>query len=186
MNTTEAQAKSSDSRPTTSSVLFRGQYIWRSGNGTASAMVPLVFSIIFISVAVTVLMNRGDSFERIVAYAFVMGGTFFGGLGLLAACFWICDKHDGVEVTEDGITYRNRFKSWNEIRKFYGTRYRNGVCLGYLTRKRVQFGSGSLPTTPYLKEAEYELLAQALQRRIADRFPHVDVVPYAIEDTGGS
>jgi hypothetical protein len=173
-----------DRRPTSSSVLFRGEYAWRSRNGTWAVTVLLVFGAVFSSVAATALLSDAELLSRFVGCGFLLGGAIFGGFGLVAAGFWIGDKRDVVEVTEDGIRYRNRFKSWHEIRKFYGTRYRHGVYLTYLARRAFQFGDGSLPTTPLLNEAEYELLAKDLQRTIQARFPHVEVVPYPIDDTG--
>ncbi len=170
----------------TSRILFHRQYIFRTLNGTLAAILPLSFGIVFVSIAVNLLGNPRDTLTQCVGIGFLIGGIFFGGFGMLASFAWITNKRHDLTISEDGVTFRDHFKSWDEIGAFYGTRYGNGICLGYSPRSRIPFGDGSLQTTPMLTEREYEALALEVYNCIGSRFSHVDVAMHPKESSSGS
>lgn len=159
-----------------SSILFRGQYVWRTVNGTWAVAILLLVSIVSVGVSSSVFSQSTDSLAVLVGGGFSVGAIGFGGLGLYCLRNWIAGRVDRVEVNTDGILYRQRFTPWSDVRSFYGQQFDNGIMLTYIPN-RSMWGNGSLPTTPLLTEQEYCELAQTLAKLIGGTFPHVEVFP---------
>ncbi len=174
------------SSATKSPTLFRGQYVFRSRNGTLAMILPLLVCIVCVAIAVQAFREGAESPVRVVGSAFAIGALVFGGLGLYVLFSWIGNKCERVQIDDEGVTHRNRFTPWSKIRSFHGTRFDNGICLGHMPIARFFWGDGSLPTTPLLTEQEYVDLARRLHSRIGHRFPNVIVYMHPVEPTGGS
>ena len=153
-----------------SSILFRGQYVWRTVNGTWAVVIPLLVSIVSLSgVSSSVFSQSTDSLAVLVGGGFSVGAIGFGGLGLYCLRNWIAGRVDRVEVNTDGIVYRQRFTPWSDVRSFYGQQFDNGIMLTYIPN-RSMWGDGSLPTTPLLTEQEYCELGRLLPSSSAGPF----------------
>ena len=88
----------------------RGQYVWRTVNGTLAVVVPLLVSIVFVCVSSSVFFHGTDSLAVLVGGGFSVGAIVFGGLGLYCLRNWIAGRVDRVEVNTDGILYRQRLR----------------------------------------------------------------------------
>jgi hypothetical protein len=111
----------------------------------------------------------------------------FGSVGLWTLWSWIRNRRIDVEINEDGIICGNRFWPWDRVRSFGGTRYDNGVLLGFTPRgMTIVWGGGGLPTTPLLTEHQYIQLARELRRCVSARFPDVDVAMHPVEPPADS
>lgn len=160
-------------------VLFRGEYVFRSINGTMAVIVPLLTSAVF-----AVLAAYIESLAAVRA-AFAVGAIVFGGLGLWTLCAWIGNNRIRVELNEDGIVSGNRYWPWEKVRSFAGLRHSNGVCLAF-TPRELTWGGCDLPTTPLLTEQQYVDLARELSRCVAVRFPDLEVAMYPLEPPAGA
>jgi hypothetical protein len=103
-----------------SSILFRGQYVWRTVNGTWAVVIPLLISIVSIGVSSSVFSQSTDSLAVLVGGGFSVGAIGFGGLGLYCLRNWIAGRVDRVEVNTDGILYRQRVGGGQEVSQFGG------------------------------------------------------------------
>jgi hypothetical protein len=159
-----------------STILFRGQYVWRTGDAALAMAIPLLASVVFVCVAASVYSQGTDSLAVLVGGGFSVGAMVWGGLGLFCLRKVIAGRVDRVEIRTDGILCRQRFTPWNDVRSFYGIQYGNGIMLKY-DPNRFMWGDGSLPTTPPLTDQEYRDLAQTLAKLIGETFPRVDVCP---------
>lgn len=174
-------------RPTLSDasphVLFRGRYVFRTPNGVGAFILPVLFGGAF--VAIVIATSTYDGRDPIVAFGnvwFALGGLLFFGLGLRALWGLIRNERIVVEINEAGIIRDKRFYPWDQVRSFEGTRYSNGVSLGFTTSgKMAGFAPGELPTTPLLTEEEYMELAREVSRYISSQFPHVQIAMEPLE-----
>ena len=176
------------SRERTSSlaILFLGRYKFRTINGLLAAVIPLVFTVAFATVAVKIFGFADELLTRIVGSGFVVGALIFGSLGLYALFSLISNKSVEISISEEGITAAGRFKAWEEIGKFYGNRYSNGICLCYAPKStRIHFEK-SIATTPLLSEQEYMSLAQEMCRCVGHRYPDLEIAMQPMESAGGS
>ena len=144
-------------------------------------VLALLTSLVLSAISWYLYDAQDDGVTRMVAACFAIGAVIFGALGLYVQVQLIRGKCDDVLIDESGITYRNRFRSWGDIRSFHGTRYSNGICLGYVPKTWFIWGDGSLPTTPLLSEQEYINLAQRLQASIS--FPDVIIESHPVSPT---
>jgi hypothetical protein len=156
-------------------VFFRGEYVFRTVNGAMAVMTGLGASAVSAAVAVCIARLGEDLLSNVVAVIFGAVASVFGGVGLWTLWSWIRARRVQVEINEVGIVCGNRFRSWQRIRSFAGTRYSNGVCLGFTPRRTGVWGGGSLPTTPLLTDQQYVELARELGPWISARFPDVVV-----------
>ena len=124
--------------------------------------------------------------NRIVGSGFFVGALVFVSLGLYALFSWIADISVEISISEEGITSAGRFRAWEEIGKFYGTRYSNGVCLSYTPKNTPIHFEKSLATTPLLSEQEYLALAHELYRHVGHRYPDLEIAMQPMESAGGS
>ena len=168
-----------------STILFRGQYVFRSRNGVGAMAIGLSVSIVFAIIAAHEFRGGDGLLSLLVGSGFAIMGLVFGGLGLFVLHSWIGNKCERVQIDDEGITYRNRFTPWTKICAFNGTRFDNGIRLGYTPKARCYWGNGSLPTTPLLTEQQYRDLAKQLHSHIGHRFPKVVVGMFPVESIDG-
>ena len=171
---------------TTSSILFDGEYTYRTWNGTMAVFVSLLVCAIFGVFAVLLLGAQEEPLAQVIGSAFGIAALIPGGRGFYALIAWLGNWRDCVQIDDEGITYRDRFIPWTKIRSFHGTRFDNGICLGHFCTAKFFWGDGSLPTTPLLTEQEYVDLARRLQSRIGKRFQHVQIELCPTEPFGAS
>ncbi|MEX2308219.1 MAG: hypothetical protein WD738_11530 [Pirellulales bacterium] len=154
---------------------FRGEYIFRTLNGTMAVISGLVPSAIAAAVAVYISTMGEDLLSDFVSAIFALVALIFGALGLWTLWSWIRNRRVPVEINEEGIVCGSRFWPWGRVRSFAGMRYDNGVCLEFTPCRRGVWGGGTLPTTPLLTDQQYVELARKLDQCISARFPHVIV-----------
>jgi hypothetical protein len=164
-------------------VFFRGQYVFRTLSGTMSVIVPLLSSAICAAPIVYFSSRDEELLMVVVSAIFAAVALVFGGLGLWTLWSWVQNRRIPVEINADGIIYGNRFWPWDRVSSFAGTRYDNGVCLGFTPRGMGVWGGGSLPTTPLLNEQQYVELARELSRCISARYPDVVVAMHPLKAT---
>lgn len=164
-----------------STALFRGQYCFRTLNGTLASVVPLLFSVSFAVISSRVFAKADDLLQRQVGYGFGVGSLVVGSVGLYALLGVITNRRIEVEINEDGIINGSRLRPWNEVNSITGKKYFNGVCIEFSAGWRTM----SAPTTPLLTEQRYIEIVQELHRRIAVRFPNVKIamLPVDVSDT---
>jgi hypothetical protein len=174
-------------RPTVScagpAVFFRGQYVYRTLNGTMAVITGLLSGAICAAAAVYISRRDEELLTVVVSVIFAVVALVFGGLGLWMLWAWVRNRRILVEINEDGIICGNRFWPWDRVRSFAGTRYDNGVCLGFTPRGTGVWGGGGLQTTPLLTEQQYVELARELSRCILARFPDVEVAMHPLKPT---
>jgi MFS family permease len=172
----------------TSQVFFRGHYVFRTLNGAMAASVSFLTSAIFAALAAYVPNLRGvrvDLLLNVVRAGFVLGAIVFGAICVRVLWGLIRSHRIQVEINEYGIISGNRFWPWAEVGSVTGTRYSNGVSLGFIPRgTMIALGAGELPTTPLLTDQQYVELAQELSCYISTRFPHVNVAMQPLEPLG--
>jgi hypothetical protein len=158
-------------KPRSATVYFRGEYSFRTLNGTMAAVISLLVSGGFTFLAARFLVRSDSSHEVLVGNGFTISAIVFGILGLYALSSWIANRRVEVEINEEGIRKGRRFWAWEEIRSFGGLQYINGVCLQWTSRWRTF----SAPTSPLLGEQEYAALAHQLSRCVAVQSANVDI-----------
>jgi hypothetical protein len=161
-------------------VFFRGQYEFRTLNGTMAVIAPLLAGVIFAAIALFAPRKDGELLPRVVAVGFGIWAFGFGGLGVWALWSLIRNRRVDVEISEDGILDGSRFWPWDRVQSFAGMRYDNGVFLEFRPRKAIGWVGGSLPTTPALTDEQYVELAKEVSRGISARFPHVVVATHPL------
>ena len=85
------------------SVYFSGHYDFRTLNGSMSSIVPLLTSVIYASVSMSVLRTGNDLLAIVVGVGFGFGAFVFGSFGLVALWNWILKRRIYVEINDKGI-----------------------------------------------------------------------------------
>jgi hypothetical protein len=172
----------SESSVNDSGFFYSGEYVCRTWNGAMSAIVPLLFAGFFGFITATIFSEMRGTLALVVGGSFAAGALFFAIMGFLALIAFIGNRRILVEIGDKGIQHGNRFTPWAEVKEFRGTRYANGVCLGFTpTRRPFVSGDGNLPTTPLLSEQEYVELAQKLLERVVVQHANLSVVMLPID-----
>lgn len=146
-----------------STVFFERCYVYRSGNGLFALLVLTLFGVGALWVSTTRINNPPGQIEIIVTSVFLLAGFGLLGCSIFMLYSMLIDRRTAVRITVEGIWKDQKYIPWTEVGGFYGTRYSNGISLGFTLRhKRIQ-NEKSLCTTPLLTEKEYSDLAGTLR-----------------------
>lgn len=174
--------------PSTSQVFFRGQYVFRTRNGAMAASVSFLTAASFAALAAYVPSLRGvrvDLLLNVVRASFALVTIVFGAICVRVLWGLIRGHRTHVEINEYGIISGRRFWPWAQVGSVTGTRYSNGVSLGFIPRSTmIALGAGELTTTPLLSDQQYVELAQELCRYTSTYFPHVNVAMQPLDPLG--
>ena len=177
-------ASTESTRTQSSDVLFHREYVFRSSNGVLAILVLALFGILFLWAA-----NQGANINlgkigRFVSVGFAVAGVILIGLGAQAVVSFVIDKRIVVSISGDGIRRGQGFTPWSDIAVFYGTRYTNGISLGFSPRGKRIYIEKSLSTTPLLTDKEYKELANTLHGRLVHERSDVQIELFPREPIG--
>lgn len=158
---------------------FRGEYVFRSTNGVLAALVLVAFGGLFVWVSSQCFKSDTGRLSVLVGGAFAVGAASFLSASIYVSIALLIGRRDQVIISVDGITDGRRFTPWREISELYGTIYGNGVCIAYTPANRKIYIEKKLPTTPLLRAADYQNLAERIRDGIGHEQSHVriDIVP---------
>jgi hypothetical protein len=102
--------------------------------------------------------------------------VFFAFSGLVLWS-WLGERNAMISITEDGITRKRTYWSWEKIHRLHATASYKGVDL--LFQMHGGMGSQRLDFAPRLTPAQYAALAKLLNEHVVPKFAKLEIYPQA-------